>query len=88
MTIDTHRKSRLTRRLYEASIVLSVAAVLATLLLLSTGLRTHGRFACTTESIVTGSVRCAGAAEIGRDQPSGAFNIVFPADPGVVGAER
>jgi hypothetical protein len=88
LAIETHRKSRLTRRLYEASIVLTVATVLATFLLLATGLRTHGRFACATESIVTASAHCAGAAEAGADLPSRSVNVVFSTNPNLEDAPR
>ncbi|MEX2554332.1 MAG: hypothetical protein WEB06_01725 [Actinomycetota bacterium] len=88
MAIDRHRESRLTRRLYETSIVFAFATLVALSLLLAVGLRTHGRFACAAKSIVAASAHCAGAAEIGPDLPSGAVNVVFSADPSLANAER
>jgi hypothetical protein len=88
MATDSYRQSRLSRRLYEASIVLAFATILVSVLLLVTGMRTHGRFACAAKSIATASARCAGAAEIGHDLPSTPVNVVFSADPSPDDATR
>jgi hypothetical protein len=88
MAIDRHRDSRLTRRLYEASIVFAFATLIALFMLLAVGTRTRGGFACAARSIATASARCAGAADIGDRLPSRTVNVVFSADPGRGNAER
>ena len=89
MASDAHRSSRLTRRLYEAGIVFVFATIVALLLLVAIGLRTHGRIACATRSIATASARCAGSAEIRRDVPStGSVTVIFSSDAGHESAER
>ena len=88
MAIDRHREGRLTRRLYETTVVFAFATLIALSLLLAVGLRTQGRFSCTTKSIVAASAHCAGAAEIERDLPSTVVNVVFSADTSLANAER
>ena len=87
MAINQHRESRLTRRLYEASIVFAFAVLIALVTLLALGARTHGRFACAAQSIATASAHC-GAAEIGHDLPPSTVNVVFSAVPDLADAER
>ena len=88
IALDRHRESRLTRRLYESTIVFAFATLIALFMLLAVGTRAHGGFACAARSIVTTSARCTGAPEIGHGQPSGTVNVVFSADPNRANAER
>ena len=86
--IEAQRAGRLSRRLYEASIIFALATLIALFVLFAVGARTNGRFACAARSIVTSSARCTGAAEIGREIPSGTINVIFSADPRGDLAER